>query len=115
MAGNQALWKLENVTKIYTMGQVQVTALRETSMEVHEGELLVILGPSGSGKTTLLNLLGGMDTPTGGRFFFDGESFEGADEKRLTAYRRDVVGFVFQFFNLIPDLTALEKDRKSVV
>ena len=108
MVGKQAPWRLENVTKTYTMGQVQVTALRETSMEIHEGELLVILGPSGSGKTTLLNLLGGMDTPTGGRVFFDGESIEGANEKRLTAYRRDVVGFVFQFFNLVPDLTALE-------
>jgi putative ABC transport system ATP-binding protein len=108
MVEKQAHWRLENVTKTYTMGQVQVTALRETSMEIHEGELLVILGPSGSGKTTLLNLLGGMDTPTGGRLFFDGESLEGANEKRLTAYRRDVVGFVFQFFNLIPDLTALE-------
>ncbi len=108
MVGKQAPWRLENVTKTYTMGQVQVTALRETSMEIHEGELLVILGPSGSGKTTLLNLLGGMDTPTGGRVFFDGESIEGANGKRLTAYRRDVVGFVFQFFNLVPDLTALE-------
>ncbi len=108
MVENQALWRLENVTKTYMMGQVQVTALRETSMEIHGGELLVILGPSGSGKTTLLNLLGGMDKPTGGRVFFDGESLEGANEKRLTAYRRDVVGFVFQFFNLIPDLTAVE-------
>lgn len=108
MVENQALWRLENVTKTYMMGQVQVTALQETSMEIRGGEILVILGPSGSGKTTLLNLLGGMDTPTGGRVFFDGESLEGANEKRLTAYRRDVVGFVFQFFNLIPDLTAVE-------
>lgn len=108
MAGSQPLWKLENVTKTYTMGQVRVTALQETSMEIRDGELLVILGPSGSGKTTLLNILGGMDVPSGGRVFFDGNSLEGADEKRLTAYRRDVVGFVFQFFNLIPDLTALE-------
>ena len=108
MAGSQALWKLENVTKTYTMGQVRVTALQETSMEIRDGELLVILGPSGSGKTTLLNILGGMDVPSGGRVFFDGNSLEGADEKRLTAYRRDVVGFIFQFFNLIPDLTALE-------
>jgi len=108
MVENQFPWRLENVTKTYMMGQVRVTALQETSMEIRKGELLVILGPSGSGKTTLLNLLGGMDTPTGGRVFFDGESLEGASEKRLTAYRRDVVGFVFQFFNLVPDLTALE-------
>ena len=108
MLEKRALWRLDNVTKNYMMGQVRVAALHETSMEIREGELLVILGPSGSGKTTLLNLLGGMDSPTGGHIFFDGESLEGADEKRLTAYRRDVVGFVFQFFNLIPDLTALE-------
>jgi putative ABC transport system ATP-binding protein len=104
----EPLWKLERVTKTYLMGQVQVTALQETSMEIAEGDLLVILGPSGSGKTTLLNLIGGMDVPTEGRIFFHGESLEGADEKGLTAYRRKIVGFVFQFYNLIPDLTALE-------
>jgi len=108
VVGREPLWKLERVTKTYSMGQVQVTALQETSLEIAEGELLVILGPSGSGKTTLLNLIGGMDVPTQGRILFDGESLEKADEKRLTAYRRDVVGFVFQFSNLIPDLTALE-------
>jgi putative ABC transport system ATP-binding protein len=104
----EPLWKLENVTKTYTMGQVQVTALQETTLEIWEGDLMVILGPSGSGKTTLLNILGGLDLPTMGRVLFEGEALEGADEKRLTAYRRDVVGFVFQFFNLIPDLTAVE-------
>lgn len=108
MPEKEPLWKLENVTKTYTMGQVKVTALQETSLEIGEGELLVILGPSGSGKTTLLNILGGLDVPTSGRVLFEGEALEGAGEKRLTAYRRDVVGFVFQFFNLVPDLTALE-------
>ena len=108
MAKGEPLWKLEGVTKTYTMGQVRVTALQETSLEIREGELVVLLGPSGSGKTTLLNLLGGMDVPTSGRFLFEGENLENAEEKHLTAYRRDVVGFVFQFFNLIPDLTALE-------
>jgi len=104
----EPLWKLEQVTKTYLMGQVLVTALQETSLEIAEGELMVILGPSGSGKTTLLNLIGGMDVPTEGKILYSGESLEKADEKRLTAYRRDVVGFVFQFSNLIPDLTALE-------
>ena len=104
----EALWRLENVTKTYDLGQVKVTALSETSMEIRAGELLVILGPSGSGKTTLLNILGGMDIPSSGRVFFEGESLETAGEKRLTSYRREIVGFVFQFFNLIPDLTALE-------
>ncbi len=80
--GREPLWKLERVTKTYSMGQVQVTALQETSLEIAEGELLVILGPSGSGKTTLLNLIGGMDVPTQGRILFDGESLEKADEKR---------------------------------
>lgn len=108
MLKGEPLWKLEGVTKTYLMGQVPVTALQEISMEIREGDLLVLLGPSGSGKTTLLNLIGGMDVPTEGRFFYGGESLEKAGEKRLTAYRREVVGFVFQFSNLIPDLTALE-------
>lgn len=108
MEGAVPLWSLENVTKTYAMGSVQVHALRESSLGIREGELLVILGPSGSGKSTLLNLLGGMDTPTSGRVRYGEESLEEADDRRLTDYRRSVVGFVFQFYNLIPDLTALE-------
>ncbi|MEN6351311.1 MAG: ABC transporter ATP-binding protein [Syntrophomonas sp.] len=90
------------------MGEVTVEALKSTSLEVYEGELLVILGPSGSGKSTLLNLLGGMDQPTSGHIFFQDKDLSHASEKELTMYRRYEVGFVFQFYNLIPDLTAGE-------
>ncbi len=90
------------------MGEVQVEALRESSLEIPEGDLLVLLGPSGSGKSTLLNLLGGMDLPSGGDVWFRRENLATAKERELTCYRRRVVGFVFQFFNLIPDLTARE-------
>lgn len=102
------LLKLEKVTKIYRMGEVKVTALKETSLEVFAGEVLVILGPSGSGKSTLLNLMGGMDLPTEGQVYFAGENLSRATPARLTRFRRNSVGFVFQFFNLIPDLTAKE-------
>jgi putative ABC transport system ATP-binding protein len=105
---DRALWKLESVSKVYTMGDVQVEALHESSLEVFEGEFLVVLGPSGSGKSTLLNLLGGMDTPTRGSILFEREDLAKASRTRLTSYRRHEVGFVFQFYNLIPDLTALE-------
>jgi len=105
---DRALWKLEAVSKVYTMGDVQVEALHESSLEVFEGEFLVVLGPSGSGKSTLLNLLGGMDTPTRGSILFEREDLAKASRNRLTSYRRHEVGFVFQFYNLIPDLTALE-------
>ncbi len=104
----KVLVKMENVTKTYVMGKVTVQALREVSLDIYAGELLVILGPSGSGKSTLLNILGGMDTPTAGSVYFDGEDLSRAGDKRLTRYRRDEVGFVFQFYNLIPDLTARE-------
>lgn len=105
---DSVLWKLENVSKVYTMGDIQVTALHESSLEVFGGEFLVVLGPSGSGKSTLLNLIGGMDTPTTGSILFEEEDLAKATQRRLTAYRRHEVGFVFQFYNLIPDLTALE-------
>jgi len=105
---DRVLWKLEAVSKVYTMGDVQVEALHESSLEVFEGEFLVVLGPSGSGKSTLLNLLGGMDTPTRGSILFEREDLAKASRNRLTSYRRHEVGFVFQFYNLIPDLTALE-------
>jgi len=104
----QVLNRLEEVSKNYQMGEVTVEALKNTSLEVYDGELLVILGPSGSGKSTLLNLLGGMDQPTSGRIFFGDRELSRASEKSMTMYRRYDVGFVFQFYNLIPDLTAGE-------
>jgi putative ABC transport system ATP-binding protein len=108
MEQQKTLLKLEKVRKIYKMGEVEVEALKPSSLEVYEGELLVILGPSGSGKSTLLNIMGGMDSPTEGAVWFGGEDLARASERRLTEYRRHQVGFVFQFYNLIPDLTALE-------
>jgi putative ABC transport system ATP-binding protein len=105
---NKVLMKLKGITRTYLMGEVTVDALKETSLEIYEGELLVILGPSGSGKSTLLNIMGGMDLPSTGEVFFDGENLSRAAEGQLTAYRRREVGFVFQFYNLLPDLTAGE-------
>lgn len=105
---NKVLMKLKGITRTYLMGEVTVDALKETSLDIYEGELLVILGPSGSGKSTLLNIMGGMDLPSTGEVFFDGENLSRAAEGQLTAYRRREVGFVFQFYNLIPDLTAGE-------
>lgn len=102
------LMKLNKVTKTYVMGEVTVEALKETSLDIYEGELLVILGPSGSGKSTLLNIMGGMDLPTSGEVYFGSDNMSKASEARLTRYRRSAVGFVFQFYNLIADLTARE-------
>ena len=103
-----SLFRMEKATKIYAMGEVEVHALRGVDFEMKEGEFLVLLGPSGSGKSTLLNILGGLDTPTGGRVFFREEELTEANRDRLTEYRRQHVGFVFQFYNLIPSLSALE-------
>lgn len=102
------LMKLERVSKTYTMGEVKVEALKESSLDIYAGELLVILGPSGSGKSTLLNIMGGMDLPSSGEIFFGGENLSQTTDEILTRYRRNQVGFVFQFYNLIPDLTARE-------
>ena len=90
------------------MGEVDVWALRDATLDVYDGEFLIIVGPSGSGKTTLLNMIGGMDSPSSGTIRFFDEEISTASERRLTRYRRDEVGFVFQFFNLVPTLTALE-------
>jgi putative ABC transport system ATP-binding protein len=104
----EVLLRLDRVTKTYVMGEIKVEALKETSLDVYKGELLVILGPSGSGKSTMLNILGGIDLPTSGRVLFGEEDLSQAGDARLTRYRRTEVGFVFQFYNLIPDLTARE-------
>jgi len=99
---------LEDVVKTYHMGEVEVTALNHTDLVLDRGEFVVILGPSGSGKTTLLNLIGGIDSPTAGRIVIDGEDITHYRQRELTMFRRRTVGFVFQFFNLIPTLTARE-------
>ena len=106
-----AVLRLENVTKTYSMGEVEVHALRGVNAELLEREFLVLLGPSGSGKSTLLNILGGLDVATSGRVWFGEEELTGADNDRLTEFRRRHVGFVFQFYNLVPSLTALENVR----
>lgn len=102
------LLKMEKVSRKYIMGEVTVDALKESSLEVRRGEILVILGPSGSGKSTLLNLMGGMDLPSTGKVFYGNNELNQAGDAGLTRFRRFELGFVFQFFNLIPDLTAKE-------
>jgi len=99
---------LEEVTKTYQMGEVSVKAADGVNLEVEKGEFAVIVGESGAGKTTILNLLGGMDTCTSGRITVDGENVSAYTSRQLTAYRRQDIGFVFQFYNLVPNLTALE-------
>ena len=108
MAGDVPVFETRSLSKVYLMGEVEVTALQQVDLRLTEGELVVLLGPSGSGKSTLLNILGGLDTPTGGQVFYRGQDLTQADDAALTAYRRHHVGFVFQFYNLIPSLTARE-------
>ena len=100
--------KLKNVTKIYQMGEVQIRAVDGIDFSIDKGEFVVVLGPSGAGKTTVLNILGGMDKASGGEVLVDGKDIAGYSQKQLTGYRRNDIGFVFQFYNLVPNLTALE-------
>ena len=102
------IFRALGLTKIYRMGEVEVPALRGIDLELYRGELVVLLGPSGSGKSTLLNILGGLDVPTAGEVWYLDHKLTGAGERELTLFRRGHIGFVFQFYNLIPSLTARE-------
>ena len=100
--------KLQDITKIYKMGEIEIRAADNISFSIDKGEFVVIVGPSGAGKTTVLNILGGMDTATSGTLLVDGDEITAYNSRRLTEYRREDIGFVFQFYNLVPNLTALE-------
>ena len=100
--------KFENIVREYKTGDVTIRALDNTNFEIEKGELVIIVGPSGAGKTTTLNILGGMDSPTKGRVIIDGKDISNCNRKQLTEYRRNDIGFVFQFYNLVQNLTALE-------
>jgi putative ABC transport system ATP-binding protein len=104
----RAVFEARGLTKVYLMGEVEVHALRGVDLDLYEGEFIVLLGPSGSGKSTLLNILGGLDVPTSGTVHYRDHDLSTYDDAALTRYRRDHVGFVFQFYNLIPSLTARE-------
>ena len=106
--------EFENVRKTYQVGEVKIQALQDTSFSIEQGEICVIVGASGAGKTTLLNILGGMDTMSEGKVWLDGKEISTYNEKQLTAYRRYDIGFVFQFYNLIPNLTAPENVELAV-
>ncbi|MCC5991392.1 MAG: ABC transporter ATP-binding protein [Rhodobacteraceae bacterium] len=102
------VFRLADVTRVFRTGTIEVRALRGVTLSLNEHEMVVLLGASGSGKSTLLNIMGGLDLPTEGKVFFRDRDLSGASDKRLTAFRRDHVGFVFQFYNLVPSLTARE-------
>jgi putative ABC transport system ATP-binding protein len=105
---HEVVFAVRDLTKVYNMGEVEVHALRGIDLELYAGEFVVLLGPSGSGKSTLLNILGGLDVPTSGTVYYRGQQLTEFDDAALTRYRRLHVGFVFQFYNLIPSLTARE-------
>lgn len=102
------VFHVEGISKVYRMGEVEVHALRSIDLDLYESEFVVLLGPSGSGKSTLLNILGGLDLPSSGHFYFRNQDLTFASDAVLTRFRRDSVGFIFQFYNLIPSLTARE-------
>ena len=108
LSDREVVFRVVGVTRVYQVGEVQVQALRGVDLELYAGEMMVLLGASGSGKSTLVNILGGLDTPTSGEVLYHGRDLAKADDAELTEYRRDFVGFVFQFYNLIPSLTARE-------
>jgi len=108
MEHGEAVFQARGLTKVYKMGEVEVRALKGVDLDLFKGELIVLLGPSGSGKSTLLNILGGLDTATSGQVTYEGWDLTKATDRELTEYRRYHVGFVFQFYNLIPSLTAEE-------
>jgi putative ABC transport system ATP-binding protein len=107
-ANPDVLLHLDHIEKTYQMGEVKVEVLKDVSLEIYHGELLVLVGPSGSGKTTMLNIIGGMDQPTAGQVWYRDRDISQAKTRELTRYRRETVGFVFQFYNLVPNLTARE-------
>jgi len=109
-----AIIKVQGISKVYQMGEVRVEALRDVSFEINQGEFIVVLGPSGSGKSTMMNVIGGMDTVSSGEVYYKGQALHQATEKVLTEYRRHAVGFVFQFYNLMPNLTAYENVQMAV-
>ncbi|MFN8577475.1 MAG: ABC transporter ATP-binding protein [Candidatus Sericytochromatia bacterium] len=108
MSEKNIIFRLKDISKRYVMGEVVVNALNNINIDIFEGEFLVILGTSGSGKSTLLNIIGGMDNPSTGQIFFKEQDLSKYNQKKLTYYRREHIGFVFQFYNLIPTLTAKE-------
>ena len=107
-ADRPVLLRIAHASRVYRMGEITVPALRDASLDIIDGEVLIVLGPSGSGKSTLLNLIGGMDRPSGGRIEYGSQVLSEFTDAQLTLYRRHEVGFVFQFYNLVPTLTALE-------
>ena len=107
-SARSTIFHIHEITKVYRAGDVNVNALRGVNFDLDEGEFVVVLGPSGSGKSTLLNILGGLDTPTSGEVIYRDHNLTSAGDAALTQFRREHVGFVFQFYNLIPSLTALE-------
>ena len=109
----QPLLKAENIIKTYQTGDVEVHALKGVSFTIEDSELIVVLGPSGSGKSTMLNILGGIETATSGDIFYEGKALDWRDQNALASYRREHIGFVFQFYNLLPGLTALDNIELS--
>ncbi len=114
MEQQRTILRVESASRIYQMGEVKVAALREATLDIFEGEFLVIVGPSGSGKSTLLNLIGGMDRATEGRVQFRDNDLATMNEREMTLFRREQVGFIFQFYNLVPTLTAFENVEVAV-